>query len=84
MTKMSAFPAMQAFVTPVRHNRTVYVSIQHDPGQSYSRAVTPRAKKEFKAWVSENIMFGELELVKSSFASVSVLGRCISVFTFTY
>lgn len=81
---MSAYPAMQAMVTPLRHKRTVYVSIQHDPGQSYSRAVIPKAKKEFKRWVSENIVFGELELVETRFANVSVLGRCISVFTFTY
>lgn len=81
---MSNFPAMEAVVTPIRYKRTVYVSVIHDPGQSYSRAVTPRAKKEFKRWVSANIMFGDLVLVSSRHSTVSTLERCVSVFTFTY
>lgn len=52
------FPAMVTVVEADTTARTVTVEVTHDPAQSYTRAILPRANKDFKRWISENIMFG--------------------------
>lgn len=86
---MAKTPAMIATVNADKKNRRVQVVIEHDHGQSFSRAVEPRGKKEFKKWLSENIVFG-LPVYKGQ---GTILGgpyirdskeRCLSVLCFTY
>lgn len=78
---------METTVTDDQKNRTVLVTVEHSSSQSFSRAVVPRAKKEFKAWVYEHVMFGQLRLVSDSLAWHTLRDqpeRCISHFVFTY
>lgn len=53
-----AFQKMVATVEKHPQNRAVRVMVEHDPYQSYSRAVKPRAFKELKEWAYENFISG--------------------------
>jgi len=78
---------MTATVNADTAHRTVKVVVEHADWQSFSRAVQPRAKKEFKRWIYENVMFGDLMHTRSSLGWHDVRdtpGRCLSVMTFTY
>ena len=84
---MAKTPVMIATVNADTAHRTVTVVVEHADWQSFSRAVQPRAKKEFKRWVSEHVMFGDLLHTRSSLAWHDVRdvpGRCLSFMTFTY
>lgn len=81
---MSKYPAMSVHVTPDRTRHIVWVSVFHDPNQNHTRAVDPRAKKEFKDWVSKNIMFGEMMLESVTYGQAIVLDRVVSRYKFTY
>lgn len=68
-------------------HRTVTVIVEHADWQSFSRAILPRANKEFKRWIREHIVFGELVRTNVSLAWHDVLGakgRCITTATYTY
>lgn len=76
---------METTVTADTANRRVIVTVEHEDWQSFSRAVIPRARKEFKGWVREHIMFGDLQEVGTSLGYHSTReGRCISFMTYTY
>lgn len=78
---------MVATVNADQANRTVSVVVEHEVWQSFSRAVAPRARKAFKRWIYESIMFGEPREIKASLAEWPVRdedGRWISVFHFEY
>lgn len=80
-------PTMTATVNADTAHRTVTVVVEHADWQSFSRAVQPRATKEFYRWVSENIMFGDLLHTRSSLGwhdVRDVSGRCLSFMTYTY
>lgn len=80
-------PRMETTVTDDQKNRTVLVTVEHSSWQSFSRAVEPRARKEFKRWVYEHVMFGELRQRSASLAWHTLRNqpeRCISHFVFTY
>jgi prophage tail gpP-like protein len=84
---MKKIPVMTATVNADTAHRTVTVVVEHADWQSFSRAVEPRAKKEFKRWVSENIVFGDLLHTRSALGWHDVRdvpGRCFSFMTFTY
>ena len=42
------YPEMQTFAYADISHRTVTIVVEHDPGQSFSRAVKPRARKAFR------------------------------------
>lgn len=78
---------MEATINEDKKHRCITVVVEHENWQSFSRAVIPRAKKEFRRWVSENIMFGDLAHVASSLGGEYIRDsktRCISTLTFTY
>lgn len=76
---------MVATVNADTAHRTVTVVVEHADWQSFSRAVLPRATKEFKAWVRDHIMFGDLRRHDASLAwNTTRDGRCISWVKFTY
>jgi len=84
-----ALPAMKSWTIENTKAREVQIVIEHDHGQSFSRAVKPRALKEFKKWTYEHIVFGDPMLMSAG----TILGgqyirdskeRCLSVFRFTY
>lgn len=80
-------PTMTATVNADKAHRTVTVVVEHADWQSFSRAVQPRATKEFKRWVSEHVMFGDLLHTRSVFGWHDVRntsGRCLSFLTYTY
>lgn len=86
---MSKLPAMTASINADTKNRRVQVVIEHDHAQSFARAVEPRGKKEFKRWLSENIVFGAPVYEHKT----TILGgpyvrdskdRCVSVLSFRY
>lgn len=84
---MSKTPAMIATVNANTARREIAVVVEHADFQSFSRAVLPKARKEFKRWVSENIMFGSLAETGANLGGPDVLGqprRCFSVVYFTY
>lgn len=78
-------PAMTATVQADTKARTVAVTVEHGIAQSYSRAVIPKAKKVFKRWASENIMFGDLRLVSCDWDSLPTVDkRAFSIIHFSY
>jgi hypothetical protein len=84
---MSKIPTMVATVHANEQRREVAVVVEHEDWQSFSRAVEPRARKEFKRWAYEHVMFGQLAQVGASLGWHTVREqprRCISVIRFTY
>lgn len=83
-----AFPTMVSTATADTKSRTVAVTVEHDPAQSFSRSVKPRAFKEFKAWVSAHIMFGSPELLSVDYhdedKSWKTTGRTLTTYNFSY
>lgn len=76
---------MKATVDADTKTRSVAVTVEHGLAQSYSRSVIPRAKKEFKAWISENVMFGDLRMTSCDWDSLPVVdNRAFSIIHFTY
>lgn len=78
---------MTATVNADTKRREIAVVVEHDHGQSFSRAVMPRARKEFKRWVSENIMFGDLAQTGADLGGAYIRDskvRCTSIIHFTY
>lgn len=83
----SRFPTMTATVNADTVHRTVSVVVEHADAQSFSRAVEPRAKEEFRRWIREHVVFAHMAYVAASLAWHDVRdtsGRCLSVMTFTY
>lgn len=84
----SRFAPMTAFINDDRKHRTITVVIEHDVFQSFSRAVVPRAHKEFKAWIYAHVMFGHLQQYVAADLGAGRLptnkDRCLSTMTFTY
>lgn len=84
---MSKTPAIEATINADTKNRQIAVVVEHEDWQSFSRAVLPRARKEFKRWVSEHVMFGSLAEVSADLGGPAVRDnprRCFSVVRFTY
>lgn len=82
---MSKQQPMVVTVNEDKKNRKVAVVVEHADWQSFSRAVGPRARKEFKRWVSEHIVFGHLAETGQSLGWFTTLeGRCISIFHYSY
>jgi hypothetical protein len=84
---MKNFPTMTATVHADTAHRTVTVVVEHAGAQRFSRAVLPRANKEFKRWISAHVMFGELRRVATSLAWHDVkdtTDRYLTTATFTY
>lgn len=84
---MSKLPPMAATLNVNPTRREVAVVVEHDNWQSFSRAVLPKARREFKGWVSENIVFGSLAEVGSNLGGGQLRDqplRCVSVVYFTY
>lgn len=76
---------LEATVNANKDRREVTVVVEHEDWQSYSRSVQPKAKKEFKRWISENIMFGSLAITDALYLDTTTHeGRSLSVFFFTY
>jgi hypothetical protein len=78
---------MVATVHADKKRREVAVVVEHGDWQSFSRAVLPRARKEFKQWVRENIVFGSLAQTAANLGGGALLTdprRCVSVVYFTY
>jgi hypothetical protein len=81
------YPEMTTHVHADISHRLITVIVEHDHGQSFSRAVIPKGRKAFRRWVSEHIMFGKLT------EHHHILGgqympndktRCISLIRFGY
>lgn len=53
------YPEMKTHVHADIKHRIVTIVVEHDPGQSFSRAVIPKARKEYRRWLSTKIMFGK-------------------------
>lgn len=84
---MAKIPAIEATVNADTAHRTVTVVVEHEIWQSFSRAVLPRGRKEFKRWVSEHIMFGDLREEAADLGGKYLRGtttRCLSTVTYTY
>ena len=54
------YPVMTTHTHEDMRHRTIIIVVEHDPGQSFSRAVLPKARKAFRRWVAEHIVFGKL------------------------
>lgn len=54
------YPPMTTHVHADVKHRIVTVVVEHDQGQSFSKGVIPRARKDFRRWVMDHIVFGKL------------------------
>ena len=82
---MAKTPVMETTVTANTKAREVIVTVEHEDWQSFSRAVTPRARKEFKSWLREHIVFGSPTETDRHFAwHTTPSGRCISRIHYSY
>lgn len=81
---------MVTTVTADTKNNLVSITVEHEDWQSFSRAVIPRANKEFKQWLQDaRPIFSGHGLVRegTSLAEHSVReddSRCVSVFRYSY
>lgn len=86
---------MVATVNADPRNRIVQVVVEHAADQSFSKTVNPRAKKAFRRWISDNVMFAAPQLAWTDTIygagytreteGVEILERrCLSVYKFTY
>jgi hypothetical protein len=84
---MAKAPAMTTHLNVDTAHRTITVVVEHTVWQSFSRAVMPRARRDFKRWIYENVMFGDLRQTVADLGGQYVRGdstRCFSTVTFTY
>lgn len=82
---MAKTPVMQTTVTANTNRREVIITVEHENWQSFARAITPKARREFRNWIRENVMFGDLREIDRSFAWFSTrAGRCISFIRYSY
>lgn len=81
-----AYKTMTTTTVADKSERTVSITVEHDPAQSYSRAVKPRAFKEFKNWTRENIMFGAPEFIGVDYndKQSAKLDRVHTTYSFKY
>jgi hypothetical protein len=89
-TKEPEMNTRKPMVSTVNANtarREVAVVVEHADWQSFSRAVLPRARKEFRSWIYANVMFGDLCEVAANLGGGALRtdpNRCVSVVYFTY
>lgn len=83
-----AFKTMTTETTADTKARTIAVTVEHDPRQSYRRAVRPAANKACKRWVSENIVFGRVTPDYIDYhdeeQTYNETGRCHTTFHYNY
>lgn len=79
------YPEMKTYVHADIRHRLITVVVEHDPGQSFSRAVIPKGRKAFRRWISEKVMFGKLVEYSHSLGWFDTPdGRTLSVTRFGY
>ncbi len=79
------YPEMQAFAHADVKHRVVTIVVEHDPGQSFRRAVIPKARKAYRRWLLDHIMFGKPAEYNHSLGWFDTPdGRTLSVCRFGY
>lgn len=84
---MAKTQPMNATLNVDTAHRTITVVVEHTVWQSFTRAVMPRARKEFRRWISENVVFADMRQTLADLGAEYVREdstRCISTVTFTY
>ena len=79
------YPEMTTHAHADIKHRVVTIVVEHDPAQSFSRAVIPKARKAFRRWVSTKIVFGHLQEYSHTLGGHDTPdGRTLTVCRFGY